>query len=236
MSAPCKAANPSTCRFHAKGAYAVTIERLEFAVSHSKSATTLRDKENWEREIAKIEVARDASVVGLKKLTKELQKSIKSGTVEEQAGLVARLKKASALRMRDGYRGEWDRFHEDYSGLGDKIIELSKTSDTVKIPWNLTGTATMGFVAEKLQAEGYVVTRLSVQDFNAVKNSEDTMELIRQNALKHLNENGGQNMFEHLDAFGCGLNGMKFTDLNGREKTLVGDIDMVRDEQEKAGY
>lgn len=236
MTTQCKAAVPSQCRFHGRGGYATNVKNLEEAHSHVAKAQTFANREYWEKLIVKYDIAKDASALGFKKLTRELQKKIKNGTVEEQAALITRLKKASALRLRDGYRSEWEESNKSFFALGSKIIELSKNTNTVKIPWALTGTQAMGFVAKRLEAEGYTVTELDVQSFNSVQHDADSMATIRANALQHLKDGGGETMWEHLDESNCLLRGMKFKDIAGREISLEGDIKLDREEREKAGY
>ena len=237
MSSTCKAEIRSDCRFHGRKAYARTLLQIADTLKVSKKADTFEQKEYWDARTRKFEVSRDATAIGFKKLSKELRKTLKAGTVEEQNAIVARISAAAELRLLDGYRSEWADCYSDLFTFGSRIIELSRTNETVRVPAALLGTQTVGIIADRLQREGFTVTSFTVVDFTSNRGlSDERLAEIQAGTLDYFKTFGGEDIWDYINEKNCALRGLMFKDESGKETVVLGDIDIDTENNDKNGY
>lgn len=225
----CEARDPYNCRFHGARAYKYGQDNIEGIKKSLNSASSYNDASILRKSLAKAEAELDATAKGFKLLTKEFERARKKGTVETQAYLASRLKKASDLRLNDGR--DWQDATRDSRLFLTKVLEASaKSSDgTIKIPVSFTGTQNIGELYKELNESGLVVTKLEVHAFNHAKvNTPEKLKEVEQKAFEYLRDpdNSPGHVFDAVEGDDCAIRGLSFLDKSGREFKVVGSWDV----------
>lgn len=225
----CEAKDPYSCRFHGARAYKYVQERIEGLKKSLNSASSYNDASMLRKDIARAEAELDATAKGFKLLTKEFEKARKKDTVEVQAYLASRLKKATDLRLNDGR--DWQDATRDSKLFLSKVLEGGvKSSDgTIKIPVSFTGTQNIGELYKELNESGLEVTKLEVHAFNHAKvNTPEKLKEVEQKAFDYLRDpdNSPLSVYDAVEEDDCAIRGLSFLDKSGREFKVVGSFDI----------
>jgi hypothetical protein len=231
----CKAKNPSECRFHGRSRYKEQLEAVDIWEKELAVAKSFDDYERAQKNLAHYRLTADATAQGFKKLSRELARSISRGSVEEQAELSERIRKASELRLRDGHVNEW--FREDaytHFGFTNLILEKAKTEDTVLLPVQRTGSQDMMTLASRLHEEKLEL--VSVESF-ALRRKRDSTEVEQMEAsldtlVAWKTGNFEEWLSKSFDAHNIIIRGLQFKNFDGRLITVKGShelTDKIRD-------
>ena len=221
----CRAADPSTCRFHGPKVYKETKERIRELKKVLQASDDYDKSLAIRKEIFKEETTLDATAVGFKNLTKRFNVALKSGSVEEQVELAIKVKHAAEVRADGEKPTEWSGLINRPTALAQIIIEKSNASTSGKLDVPLLlGSADFGGLYRNLTSEGYEVTDLGVKSFHGGI-SGTSIEAYKVLALHYLNdeENDPYNVTDIFGGTDLVLRGITVRNKNGDEVKVTGE-------------
>lgn len=219
----CQAKNPTYCPYHGSLEQKQIIETIGIYEAKLYNALTISEYSPLKRKISNLNAQLDATGKGYKKLSKDLKKALRNGTIDEKTSLAKRYEQATVERSREGLQPEWTKEDADFA---QQVIEGGENNDVVYIPSSRAKTRSMSILYHKLQAKGYTVTKLEMHPIGADFRTPEDLDNLGKETTTWLENNGHHDASQLAIERRIVFSGLTFINLKGKKIKVQGSYEV----------